>query len=360
LCPMTSTSLRSGSTSRISRVPHTLCNGKFEIGQKLGAGCFGEVYRAVNTETRREVAVKFEDNMSGVPQLEHEAAMLNMLRKEEKPEGFPEYFYSGKEGNRFCMVMECLGHSLENKVQQCKGHFSVKTTVLVADQVLRRIEYLHSRCLVHRDIKPENFVWGVKDKESHLYIIDFGLSKRYFANGHAKQGKKLSLTGTARYASINAHKGLEQSRRDDLEAIGHMLLYFLRGSLPWSGLDAKNKQEKYRKIREKKENTPLEDLCRGFPEEFRQYLQYARTLGFAERPDYLMMRSLFQAVRLRVESQDQQNIEDYHLEWLEGRPALEFKPLAPHQNLQQPDDLMAKSGGGAFCFCGGRPPREEN
>merc|ERR1712039_68456 len=121
-------------------------------------------------------------------------------------------------------------------------------------------EDLHSKGIVHRDIKPENFMFGTKAKEAHLYLIDFGLSKRYYDKKHAVLKQKLSLTGTARYASIHAHKGLEQSRRDDLEAIGHMLIYFLRGSLPWSGLDAKTQEEKYRKIREKKEETPLPEL----------------------------------------------------------------------------------------------------
>merc|ERR1719236_292415 len=105
------------------------------------------------------------------------------------------------------------------------------------------------------------------------------------SNKHAQLKQKLSLTGTARYASINAHKGVEQSRRDDLEAIGHMLLYFLRGALPWSGLEAKTQEEKYRKICEKKETTKLEDLCKGFPEAFQKYLSIARGLGFTERPN---------------------------------------------------------------------------
>merc|ERR1719236_272280 len=98
------------------------------------------------------------------------------------------------------------------------------------------------------------------------------------SNKHAQLKQKLSLTGTARYASINAHKGVEQSRRDDLEAIGHMFMYFLRGSLPWSGLDAKTQEEKYRKIMEKKEQTPLEELCDKHPPMFKDYLGYARKL----------------------------------------------------------------------------------
>merc|ERR1719486_94691 len=105
--------------------------------------------------------------------------------------------------------MEYLGKSLEDRVQSCKGKFTVKTTVLVAEQILRRIEYLHSKGIVHRDIKPENFMWGVKEKQHHLYLIDYGLSKKYFEKTHQKMNQRLSLTGTARYASINAHRGVE-------------------------------------------------------------------------------------------------------------------------------------------------------
>merc|ERR1719262_2184444 len=171
------------------------------------------------------------------------------------------------------MVVELLSRSLEDHLHGCKGRrFTAPTAVLVAEQVLKRIEYLHSKGIVHRDIKPENFMFGVRDKIHHLYLIDFGLSKKYYDQKHVQIRTKLSLTGTARYASINAHKGIEQSRRDDLEAIGHMFLYFLRGALPWSGLDAKTQEEKYRKIMEKKEQTPIEDLCKGFPDAFKKYL----------------------------------------------------------------------------------------
>lgn len=120
---------------------------------------------------------------------------------------------------------------------------------------------------MHRDIKPENFLLGRADKMDLVHVIDFGLSKRYCdakTHEHIPYKDNKSLTGTARYASINAHRGIEQSRRDDLEAIGHMLFYFLRGNLPWQGLPAKTKDEKYRKIKEKKIETQIDTLCSGF------------------------------------------------------------------------------------------------
>lgn len=149
---------------------------------------------------------------------------------------------------------------------------------------------------MHRDIKPENFLLGRNDKMDLVHVIDFGLSKRYCdakTHEHIPYKDNKSLTGTARYASINAHRGIEQSRRDDLEAIGHMLFYFLRGNLPWQGLPAKTKDEKYRKIKEKKIETSIDTLCNGFPEEFATYLQYVRSLRFQDRPDYAYLKGLF-------------------------------------------------------------------
>lgn len=329
--------------------PTRIANGKYEIKTKLGAGCFGEVYSAVNTETGDKVAVKTEDVECSAPQLEQEGETLNYLAIPTPQQGFVDCFYFGREGGFNCLVMELLGKSLEDMVQKCGGKFNTKTATLVSDQVIRRIEYLHSKGIVHRDIKPENFMFGIKNKRHHVYIIDFGLSKRYFDKRHCNMRQKLSLTGTARYASINAHKGVEQSRRDDLEAIGHMLMYFLRGSVPWSGLDAKTKQEKYRKICEKKEETPLSELCAGFPDAYEQYLRYARNLAFTERPDYNMILEKFAAVR-----EKEGNPQDYEYEWMTGNTA-DLVPCIKHSKVRQPDDpddVKTAKRRGCPWFCG--------
>jgi len=333
-------------------VPQAIANGKFQIGKKLGAGCFGEVYRALNTETREQVAVKIEDTCSKEHlQLEFEASVLTSLRQPALQQGFADCFYFGREGSFNCLVMEFLGPSLEHRMQE-RGTFTVNTTALLAYQVLRRIEYLHSKGIVHRDIKPDNFVLGVGRKQHHLYLIDFGLSSRYWKRRHVVLRDGLSLTGTARYASVNVHRGMEQSRRDDLEAIGYMIMYFLRGSLPWSGLQAKNKQEKYRKILQTKESTRISDLCMGFPSEFCRYLEYCRGLGFRQRPDYDMLSKMFAAVRHRLEKEQKKRIQDWDFDWFDNDdvPA-DLVPLVSQSRIMQPDDIDQESGGSRFWRC---------
>lgn len=267
--------------------------GLYCLGRKLGSGSFGDIYFAVNSQTGEELAVKLESTKTKHPQLMYEAKLLKHL---QGVPGIANVRYSDVEGDYNVLVMDLLGPSLEDLFNICNRKFSLKCVLMIADQMLYRIEYLHSKNFIHRDIKPDNFLIGHGKKSNIVYMIDFGLAKKYKdpkSQQHIPYRENKSLTGTARYASINAHLGIEQSRRDDLDAIGYVLMYFNRGQLPWQGLKANTKEEKYQKIAECKTATSSEALCKGYPNVFSSYLNYCTSLRFEDRPDYAYLRRLF-------------------------------------------------------------------
>ncbi|XP_019228521.1 PREDICTED: casein kinase 1-like protein 3 isoform X1 [Nicotiana attenuata] len=266
---------------------------KYKLGRKIGSGSFGVIYLATHIETFEIVAVKIENRQTRHPQLLYEAKLYTLL---QGGSGIPNIKWRGVDGNDSVLIIDLLGPSLEDLVVHCGRKFSLKTVLMLADQMITRIEYLHSKGFLHRDIKPDNFLMGLGRKANQVYIIDFGLAKRYrdpATNRHIPYRENKNLTGTARYASCNTHLGIEQSRRDDLESLGYVLLYFLRGSLPWQGLKADTKKQKYDKIREKKVSTPIEVLCKSLPVEFASYLHYCHSLTFDQRPDYGFLKRLF-------------------------------------------------------------------
>lgn len=265
---------------------------KYRLGRKIGSGSFGDIYLGTNITTGEEVAIKLECIKTKHPQLHIESKFYKMM---QGGVGIPLIKWCGSEGDYNVMVMELLGPSLEDLFNFCNRKFSLKTVLLLADQLVSRVEYIHSKNFIHRDIKPDNFLMGLGKKGNLVYIIDFGLAKKYRdsrTHSHIPYRENKNLTGTARYASINTHLGIEQSRRDDLESLGYVLMYFNRGSLPWQGLRAATKRQKYERISEKKMSTPIEELCRSFPSEFATYLNYCRSMRFDEKPDYSYLRQL--------------------------------------------------------------------
>jgi serine/threonine protein kinase len=319
--------------------------GVYRLMKKLGSGSFGDIYLGSHIASGESVAVKLESVKSKHPQLAYEYRLYRLLYHSYKTirdtallttttansgtnqlvttsqgqfiqsasseiysspslVGFPQVYYCGREGNYNCLVMSLLGPSLENLFDQCNRQFTVKTVCQLAEQLLIRIEYIHTCNFLHRDLKPDNFLFGLAagPQQNTVFLIDLGLSKKYRdskTGQHIAYSEGRELTGTVRYASINAHLGLEQSRRDDLESLGFMLLYFLRGSLPWQGMKANSKKEKYHKISVKKMSTPIELLCKGFPGEFVEYLTYCRNLKFDQEPDYNRLRHIFRGLMSR-------------------------------------------------------------
>ena len=209
--------------------------------------------------------------------------------------GFPQLITFNSQGESNYLAMNLLGPNLYDLFDVCDGHFTMQTTLLIGIQMLIRIQELHSKNYLHRDIKPENFLIGIGYLSNTIYIIDFGLSKKYKDSkmNHLPYREHRPLTGTTRYASINNHLGIEQSRRDDLESIGYVLIYFIKKRLPWQGTLGSTKQSKYNKILEKKLMIPVELLCKDLPMEFTTYMKYVKSLRFDERPDYDFLKGLF-------------------------------------------------------------------
>lgn len=175
---------------------------------------------------------------------------------------------------------------------------------------------------------------GNGKRGNQVNIIDFGLAKKYRdprTHLHIPYRENKNLTGTARYASINTHLGVEQSRRDDLESLGYVLLYFCRGSLPWQGLKAGTKKLKYDRIMEKKMTTPTDVLCQGFPLEFTIYLNYCRTLRFDDKPDYTYLRKLFRDLFLREAFHY-----DYVFDWTVLKYQQEAKKEKSDETVKEP------------------------
>ncbi|KAE8685044.1 Casein kinase I isoform epsilon [Hibiscus syriacus] len=262
--------------------------GKFKLARKIGSGSFGELYLGVNVQTGEEVAVKMESVKTKHPQLHYESKLYMLL---QGGTGIPRLRWFGLEANYNVMVIDLLGPSLEDLFNYCNRKLSLKTVLMLADQLISRVEIC----------------------TQEVYIIDYGLAKKYRdlqTHKHIPYRENKNLTGTARYASVNTHLGIEQSRRDDMESIGYVLLYFLRGSLPWQGLKTGTRKQKYDRITEKKVSTPIEVLCKSYPSEFVAYFHYCRSLRFEDKPDYSYLKRLFRDLFIREGYQF-----DYIFDW---------------------------------------------
>ena len=279
---------------------------KYLCIKKLGTGSFGSIFQAIYN--KEEYALKFESRKHNHDLLQNEAAIMNYL----KGPNIPIVKSYGFTSEYNILVMQLLGKDLEYLLKRNKK-FSLKTVCLLGFQMIDILESIHERHILHRDIKPENFVMGLHQDANTVYLIDFGLAKKYRSMTTLIQyplTMKKKFTGTARYASINALKGYEHSRRDDLESLAYIFVYFLKGNLPWQKIKAKNKEEKYNKILQKKIEITSNELCRGLPKEFEIFLEYVKNIKYEEKPDYDKLRNLLEKV---MKNNNYKN--DYVYDW---------------------------------------------
>jgi serine/threonine protein kinase len=284
--------------------------GRYRLGKKIGTGAFGEIFEGTDIFDNSSVAIKLEHNSVKYPQLLFEAKLLKSI----PGTGIPVMHWFGIAGEYNAMVMDLLGQNLEDLYNYCAKNFSLKTILMITIQMIERLKHVHDNHYIHRDIKPENFLIGKDTTAKTIYLLDFGLAKRYrdeYTHIHIPLKENRNLTGTARYASCNAHNGLEQSRRDDMESIAYVILYFFRKKLPWQGLKCKDKNEKHAKIKEMKMSITPEKLFEGLPKEFADYLTMVKKLGFEDEPAYKsyiqMFNKLFKAKEFEM---------DYIYDWV--------------------------------------------
>jgi casein kinase 1 alpha len=268
---------------------------KFNIIKKIGQGSFGEVYLTKYLEENILVASKIEDKTNKDSRLLEEYKIYKKLESNGVTNGIPKVYNYCETPKYNILVMELLGDSLDSLFEKNQKKFSINCVVLLAINILKLIKDIHKAGFIHRDIKPNNFMIGTSEHPDKLFILDFGLSKKLFnKKSHIIFRTNRSLVGTARYAGINVHMGIEPSRRDDLESIGYMLVYFLKGILPWQGIKKEKGVDHLEVIGEIKLSTNINKLCKDIPKIFPEYINYCRKLAFEQEPDYDYLIGLFE------------------------------------------------------------------
>ena len=310
---------------------------KYEVKKKLGEGAFGDVYLGQQISNNEYVAIKTEYRNIIKPILESEAFLLYSIAGP----GIPEVKSFGKTKKFNILVEPLLGKSLFDIFTENHKNMNIIDACLIGKQIIDRIQWIHSKYIVHRDIKPDNFLIGRKDPNV-IYLIDFGLSKKYRSTTtgkHIRFGFTGKLTGTVRFASANALRGGEQSRRDDIESIGYMMVYFLKRRLPWQSITGNKKMERYLKIYKMKKNTTPEKLCEGLFPEMAEFISYAKSLEFEQEPDYTFLQNIFNRMLKRVHNTNEQLI----FSWIKMKDLTNLKnPINPSSRKESPQSRIYK------------------
>lgn len=280
------------------------------MGDRVGSGSYGCIYEGMDVITRCPVAIKCEPAAGHRSSLGLESRVYNLLKGTP---GFADVFYYGSRGDLNILITELLGKSLDSLLTKSSVGFSLKTVLMLADEMISRLRYLHMKGIVHRDVKPENFVIGTGANSHVLYLIDFGLVKLYrdaSTNRHNLVTSGNSFVGTTGFASVNTHEGLEQSRRDDMESLAYTLIWLLKGTLPWSHVPGTSLAEIQRQVYELKRDMSPSDICEGLPHEFEDFLKDVRSLGHEQEPDYAGYQR-----RFRYLFEAKHYVFDYHYDW---------------------------------------------
>lgn len=254
----------------------TLINKKYILLDKIGCGCFGSIYKGQNIRTKECVAIKIEPIKNGLKLLKNESKIYQYLNG---CEGIPHIRWFGKDENNYYMVINLLGDSLQKLINKVKK-FSLTLTLKLGIKILIILKTIHDKGLIHRDLKPDNFLFGLNQTNT-IYLIDFGFCKSYIDNGqHNKIKKNHNIIGSKNYASIISHKCYELSRRDDLESLGYILIYFYMGFLPWNDvldedtiINLKNEILNYN----------------IYPLVLLDFLRYSRMMKYEEKPNYYLI-----------------------------------------------------------------------
>lgn len=276
-------------------------NNKYLIIKKIGEGSFGTIYKGQNIRTKENVAIKVEPIRRGTKLLKNESIIYNHLNS---CPGIPSVKWFGKDKVNYYMVINLLGESLQD-LKNKNAYFSLKLTLQIGINIINLLKTIHDKGLVHRDVKPDNFLLGLNSKSSQIYIIDFGLCKPFiYKEKHIEMKSTHSFIGSRTYASINAHDYMELSRRDDLESLGYMMLYFYLGELSWKDLIAASDKDIDKELKYRKQNLKIESL----PEVLVNYIKYVKSIEFTEKPNYFLIIDNFKRAIEDISSKTVKNI----------------------------------------------------
>lgn len=284
----------------------------FIVKEEIGHGAFGKIHLGYNRLRKKPVAIKFESNTTLQNHLKNEYTIYSGL---EGISGIPRVYFYGYKSQSNVMVMDLLGESLADLITKAPdSKFSLKTFIMLFDQMITLVQLIHERGIIHRNLHPSNFLLGIHENSNQLFLIDFGIAKCYLdpsTEEHIPYQVGKEFLGSSQFVSINTHMGLEQSRRDDLEALGYVMIFLMKGTLPWLGITSNRRDLLNEQILESKLLTSYESLCEGLPKEFVDYFKIVRSLQFEDEPPYEYIKDMFQNLFIR-----QNFVYDYKYDWV--------------------------------------------